>query len=92
MRAQYVVFYSINYYHLMIRHFSLFHGRTVSRFRKTAMTVICVKLYSIVKLLGRAAKPNCLVSYFVMLTTTCFGHCEPSSGNKNVYIGKLYRV
>ena len=28
----------------------------------------------------------------VMLTTTCFGHCGPSSGHKNVYRGKLYRV
>jgi len=27
---------------------------------------------------------------FIMLT--CFGHCGPSSGHKNVYRGKLYRV
>jgi len=26
---------------------------------------------------------------FIMLTT-CFGHCGPSSGHKNVYRGKLY--
>ena len=38
------------------------------------------------------SKHNCLVSYFIMLTTTCFGHCGPSSGHKNVYTGKLYRV
>ena len=25
---------------------------------------------------------------FVMLTTTCFGHCGPSSGYKNIYRGK----
>jgi len=24
---------------------------------------------------------------FIMLTTTCFGHCGPSSGHKNVYRG-----
>jgi len=29
---------------------------------------------------------------FIMLTTTCFGHWGPSSGHKNVYRGKLYRV
>ena len=29
---------------------------------------------------------------FIMLTTTCFGHCGPSSGHKNIYRGKLYRV
>ena len=29
---------------------------------------------------------------FIMLTTTCFGYCGPSSGHKNVYTGKLYRV
>ena len=29
---------------------------------------------------------------FIVLTTTCFGHCGPSSGHKNVYRGKLYRV
>jgi len=29
---------------------------------------------------------------FIMLTTTCFGHRGPSSGHKNVYRGKLYRV
>ena len=29
---------------------------------------------------------------FIMLTTTCFGRCGPSSGHKNVYRGKLYRV
>jgi len=28
---------------------------------------------------------------FIMLTT-CFDHCGPSSGHKNVYRGKLYRV
>jgi len=45
--------------------------------------------------LGRGwstSKHNCLLSYFIMLTTTCFGHCGPSSGHKNVYRGKLYRV
>jgi len=26
---------------------------------------------------------------FIMLTTTCFGHCVPSSGHKNVYRGNL---
>ena len=31
------------------------------------------------------SKHNCLVHYFIMLTTTCFGHCGPSSGNKNSY-------
>ena len=31
-------------------------------------------------------------TYFIMLTTTCFGHCGPSSVHKNVYRGKLYRV
>jgi len=30
---------------------------------------------------GRS-KHNCLVSYFIMMTT-CFGHCGPSSGHKN---------
>jgi len=40
----------------------------------------------------RYVKHNCLVSYFIMLTTTCFGHCGPSSGHKNIYRGKLYRV
>ena len=29
---------------------------------------------------------------FIMLTTTCFGHCGPSSGHKNIYRGKLRRV
>jgi len=29
---------------------------------------------------------------FIMLTTTCFGHCGPSSDHKNIYRGKLYRV
>ena len=29
---------------------------------------------------------------FIMLTAICFGHCGPSSGHKNVYRGKLYRV
>ena len=29
---------------------------------------------------------------FIMLKATCFGHCGPSSGHKNVYRGKLYRV
>jgi len=29
---------------------------------------------------------------FIMLTTTCFGHCGPYSGHKNVYRGKLSRV
>ena len=29
------------------------------------------------------SKHNCLVSYFIMLMTTCFGHCGPSSGHKN---------
>jgi len=38
------------------------------------------------------SKHNCPVSYFIMLTTTCFGPCGPSSGHKNVYRGKLYRV
>ena len=28
---------------------------------------------------------------FIMLTT-CFGHCGPSSGHKNVYKGKLHKV
>jgi len=27
-----------------------------------------------------------------MLMMTCFGHCGPSSGHKNIYRGKLYRV
>ena len=35
------------------------------------------------------SKHKCLVSYFVMLTTTCFGHCGPSSGHKN-YIEENY--
>jgi len=35
---------------------------------------------------------NWLCILFIMLTTTCFGHCGPSSGHKNVYRGKLYRV
>jgi len=38
------------------------------------------------------SKQNCLVFYFIMLTTTCFDHCGPSSSHKNVYRGKLYRV
>ena len=29
---------------------------------------------------------------FIMLMTTCFDHCGPSSGHKNVFRGKLYRV
>ena len=29
---------------------------------------------------------------FIVLTTTCFGNCGPSSGHKNVYRGKLYTV
>jgi len=29
---------------------------------------------------------------FIMLATTCFGNCGPSSGRKNVYRGNLYRV
>jgi len=28
------------------------------------------------------SKHNCLVSYFIMLTATCFSHCGPSSGHK----------
>ena len=28
--------------------------------------------------------------YFITLTTTCFGHCGPSPGHKNVNRGKLY--
>ena len=27
---------------------------------------------------------------FIMLTTTCFGHCWPSSGHKNIYIEESY--
>jgi len=41
---------------------------------------------------GGVSKHNCLVSYFITLTTTCFGHSGPSSGHKNLYRGKLYRV
>jgi len=26
------------------------------------------------------------------MLATCFGHCGPSSGHKNVYTGKLYSV
>ena len=37
------------------------------------------------------SKNNCLVPYFIMLMTR-FGHRGPSSGHKNVYKGKLYRV
>jgi len=33
-------------------------------------------------------KHNCLVSYFIMLTT-CFGQCGPSSGHK-MYILENY--
>jgi len=29
---------------------------------------------------------------FIMLTSTCFGHCGSSSGQKNVYRGKLHTV
>jgi len=29
---------------------------------------------------------------FIMQTTTCLGHCGPSSGHKNVYTVKLYSV
>jgi len=29
---------------------------------------------------------------FIMLTTTCFGHCGPSSRHKSVYRGNLYSV
>ena len=29
---------------------------------------------------------------FIVLTTTCFGQCGPSSGHNNVYRVKLYRV
>jgi len=41
------------------------------------------------KQLGRGwgtSKHNCLVSYFIMLTTTCFGRCGPFLGHKNIYI------
>ena len=30
------------------------------------------------------SKHNCLRILFIMLTTTCFGHCGPSSGHKNL--------
>jgi len=33
---------------------------------------------------GRRSKHNCLSILFIKLTT-CFGHCGPSSGHKNVY-------
>jgi len=39
---------------------------------------------------GTSKHMSCIL--FIMLTTTCFGHCGPSSGHKNVYRGKLYRV
>jgi len=31
------------------------------------------------------SKHSCLVSYFIMLTTTCLDHCGSSSGHKNLY-------
>jgi len=33
------------------------------------------------------SKHNCLLSYFIILTTTCFSHCGPFFGHKNVYRG-----
>jgi len=46
------------------------------------------------KQLGRGwVRQNTTVSIlFIMLLTTCFGHCGPSSGHKKIYGGKLYRV
>ena len=37
------------------------------------------------------SKHNCLCFCFIGLAT-CFDHCGPSSGHKNIYRGKLYRV
>jgi len=41
---------------------------------------------------GVRQKHNCLCILFIVLTTTCFGHRGPSSGHRNIYRGKLYRV
>ena len=35
---------------------------------------------------------NRLYILFIMLSSTCFGHCGPSSRHKNVCWGKLYSV
>ena len=50
-----------------------------------------LKNYQIRRGVG-TSKHNCLCILFIMLTMTCFGHCGPSSGHKNVYRGKLHRV
>jgi len=55
----------------------------------TFRCIIPVVLYAIRKWVG-TSKHNCLCILFIMLTT-CFGHCGPSSGHKNVR-GELYSV
>jgi len=35
------------------------------------------------------SKHNCLCTCFIRLTTTCFGHCGPSSGHKN-YLNEYF--
>ena len=63
--------------------------------KKTVQSKIIVLVhilnYSKVKIVGYIKTQLCCI-LFIMLTTTCFGHCGPSSGHKNVYRGKLYRV
>ena len=37
------------------------------------------------------SKHNCICILFIRLTT-CFGHCGPSSGHKDIYNEKIYSI
>jgi len=49
-------------------------------------------IYNLIRNGVGMSKHNCLCICFIMLTTTCSGHCGPSWGHKNLYRGKLYCV
>ena len=40
---------------------------------------------------GGGVRQNKTAFILLIMLTTCFGHCGPSSGHKNVYRGNLYR-
>ena len=75
-------------------------GTGVSRRIYSSPLSVTFRQFSVLKLAstigegrgGGVVKTQLSCILFITLTTTCFGHCEPSSGHKNVYRGNVYRV